>query len=113
MASRKDPPDLHDPAGHFPYKADVARALVDENPPAGPDGPDDDRARVEDFLSHDIVDATDAYVTAQADWLRDQGEATYEVMRQAADDLVAARQAHRANRAAMTVVGIRATRAGE
>lgn len=114
MADSHTPPELDDPDGHFPYKADEARALVEENPPAGPDGPDDDRVRVEDFLSAGIVAATDAYVQAQADHLRDPGEGTQELLDQAAQDLVAARQAHRANRpAGPTVVGIRASRVGE
>jgi hypothetical protein len=114
MADSHTPPELDDPAGHFPYKAEVAYALVEENPPAGPDGPDDDRVRVEDFLSADIVDATDVYVQAQADYLRDPGDGTRELLDQAAQELVEARQAHRASRpAGPTVVGIRASRVGE
>lgn len=114
MASRKDPPELADPAGHFPYKQAAALALVEENPPAGPDGPDDDRVRVEDFLTTDLIEATDAYVSAQEDYYRDPGEGTLDLMNQAAADLVAARQKHRANRpAGPTVVGIRARRTGE
>lgn len=114
MVSRKDPPELNDPAGHFPYKAEHAQALVGDNPPMGPDGPDDARVRAEDFLTAAIVDATAAYVQAQADWIRDPGDGTQELMDQAAADLVAARQAHRAGRGAgPTVVGIRAPRAGE
>jgi hypothetical protein len=111
--TRKDPPEVTDPAGHFPYKADAAHALVDENPPMGPDGDDDDRVRAEDFLTAELVDATDAYVQAQADYYRDPGEGTLDLMNQAANDLVAARQTHRANRAGLNVVGIRARRAGE
>lgn len=113
MTSRKDPPEVADPAGHFPYKADVAHALVADNPPMGPDGDADDRVRAEDFLTAELVDATDAYVRAQEDYYRDPGEGTLDLMNQAAEDLVAARQAHRANRVGMNVVGIRAHRAGE
>lgn len=114
MTGRNDPPELTDPAGHFPYKSADAWALLEKNPPMGPDGEDDDRVRAEDFTSRDIIAATAAYVAAQADWYRDPGEATYEVMQQAANELVAARQAHRADRpGGPTVVGIRARRAGE
>lgn len=113
MSARKDPPEVADEAGHFPYKADEARALVEDNPPMGPDGDDDDRVRAEDFLTAELVDATDAYIAAQADYYRDPGEATLELMNQAANDLAAARQAHRANRAGLNVVGVRAPRAGE
>jgi hypothetical protein len=105
---------LNDPGEHFPYKHEVASALVADNPAMGPDGPDDDRARAEDFLSPDIVDRTAAYIAAQADYLRDPGDATSEMQAQAAAELVAARQAHRANRPATPVViGIRSRRAGE
>jgi hypothetical protein len=113
MAARKDPPEISDPAGHFPYKAATAHALREENPPMGPDGPDDDRLRAEDYISHEIIDATDVYVSAQADYVRSPGEDTYAAMQGAADALVAARQAHRAGRGTMNVVGIRSRRAGE
>lgn len=114
MADSHTPPELDDPAGHYPYKAGKARALLKRNPPAGPDGADDDRARVEDFLSVDIVDATDVYVQAQVDYLRDPGDGTRELMDQAAQELVDARRAHRANRGGVpNVVGIRASRVGE
>ena len=105
---------LNDPDEHFPYKHEHVCALIEENGPAGPDGPDDDRLRVQDYISQDIADATKAYVEAQAAWLSDPGDATQELHQQAARDLVEARRAHRANRpAGPVVVGIRARRSGE
>lgn len=113
MTSRKDPPEIIDPASHFPYKAAQAKALVIDNPPMGPDGKDDGQVRAEDFLSREIVDATAAYVDAQAVWYRSPDVSTYAAMQKAAEILVSARRLHRANRVGMTVVGIRARRAGE
>jgi hypothetical protein len=105
---------LNDPGEHFPYKHDDVTALVEENPPMGPDGPDDDRLRAEDFTSAEIADATRDYVQAQEAYLRDPGDGTAGDYRAAAEALVAARQAHRANRTqGPTIVGIRARRAGE
>jgi len=105
---------LNDPNDHFPYKHEEAAALVADNPPMGPDGPEDDAVRAEDFLSSEIVDATAAYVAAQADYLNDPGDGTQALVDQTAAELVAARQAHRVNRpAGPVVVGIRARRAGE
>jgi hypothetical protein len=105
---------LNDPADHFPYKAAEAKALLDENPPLGPDGPDDDRVRAEDYLSADIVEASAAYVEAQAAYLSDPGDGTKAAYQGARDKLQAARAAHRANRpAGPVVIGIRARRAGE
>lgn len=113
MTSRKDPPEVTDPAGHFPYKYAAAMDLADANPPMGPDGPDDDRVRAEDFLTTELVDATGAYIAAQADYYGHPGEDALDLMNEAAAALVAARQAHRANRTGLTVVGVRAPRAGE
>lgn len=105
---------LSDPDDHFPYKHDEALALLAENPAMGPDGLDDDRVRAEDFLSPQIVAKTAAYVAAQADYLRDPGDATLEMQNQAATELTSARQAHRANRPdGPVVIGIRSRRAGE
>lgn len=104
---------LADPGEHFPYKHAEVSALVADNPPAGPDGPDDDRVRVEDYMTQEIADATRDYVDAQAAYLAEPGDATLPAYDTAREDLVAARQAHRANRVAPTVVGIRARRAGE
>ena len=105
---------LNDPDEHFPYKHAHVLALVDENPPMGPEGPDDDRVRAEDYLTRAIADATNAYIEAQAAYLRDPGDATRADYRDAAAKLQAARAEHRKNRTAgPTVVGIRARRAGE
>lgn len=108
------PDRLRDPDEHYPYKHEHVRELIAENPPAGPDGPDDDRVRVEDYISPEIADATRDYIDAQAAYLEDPGDATRAEYEQAKQGLQAARQAHRANRTAgPTVVGIRARRSGE
>lgn len=104
---------LADEGEHFPYKHAEVTALIGENPPMGPDGPDDDRVRAEDFTSQGIADATRDYIDAQAAYLTNPGDATGGAYMGAAAVLVEARQAHRANRGGVTVVGIRARRAGE
>lgn len=105
---------LTDPADHFPYKLDEVKALLAANPPLGPDGPDDDRARAEDFISAEIADASAAYVAAQAAFLSDPGDGTKAAYQGARDKLQAARAAHRVNRpAGPVIVGIRARRSGE
>ena len=97
---------LADPGEHFPYKHDAVTALLDENPPAGPGGEDDDSRRVSDFMSPRIADATQAYVQAQESYLSDPGDATLAAYQEAADDLVAARRAHRRKRGgAMSISG--------
>lgn len=106
-----------DPEGaraHFPYKHEEVLNLVADNPPMGPDGPDDDRVRAEDFTSERIADAAKDYIEAQVAYVDDPGDATREAYEQAKRELVAARQEHRASRpAGPTVIGIRARRAGE
>jgi len=104
---------LTDPGEHFPYKYEVASALIAENPPMGPNGPDDDAVRAEDFMSQPIADATDDYIGAQAAYLADPGDGTAAAYETAKQTLQAARAAHRVNRGGVTVVGIRARRAGE
>lgn len=99
---------LNDPDGHYPYKADEVRALLAEDPPAGPGGPDDDRARVSDFISEEIIDATEVYVEAQAAYVRDPGDAARADYQDAAAKLVEARRAHRARRAGLNIVAERA-----
>lgn len=89
---------LADPGEHFPYKHDEVVQLLDENPAAGPDGEDDDSRRVSDFMSTRIADASQAYVQAQESYLGDPGDATLATYQEAADDLVAARRAHRRKR---------------
>jgi hypothetical protein len=104
---------LSDPGEHFPYKHADISALIAENPPMGPDGPDDERVRAEDFTSQEIADATKVYIDAQAEYLTDRGDATREAYEQAKRNLVEARQAHRANRTGMVVNAVRAPRVGE
>jgi hypothetical protein len=88
-------------------------AAIDANHPAGPDGPGDGRARVEDFISRDIADRTADYIDAQAAYLTDPGDATRAMYRDAADRLEDARAAHRRNRIGVTVTALRALRADE
>ena len=97
---------LADPDEHFPYKHADVTALLEENPPAGPRGADDDSLRIADFTSTRIADATDAYVQAQAAYLTDPGDATLAAYQEATDDLTAARRAHRRRRGgAMAITG--------
>lgn len=100
---------LDDPGEHFPYKHEAVSALIAENPPAGPQGPDDDRVVVRDMISQPIADASRNYIEAQAAYLASPGDGTEIAYKAAAEDLVAARQAHRANRPAdgMAVIGFR------
>jgi hypothetical protein len=104
---------LNDPGEHYPYKHEQVTALLADNPPMGPDGPDDDRLRAEDYTSPDIADATKAYIEAQAAYLADPGDGTRAAYDGARDRLQAARAEHRKYRTALNVVGIRARRAGE
>ncbi len=105
---------LADEGEHFPYKHDDVTALVEENPPMGPDGPDDDRLRAEDFMSQDIADASAAYIEAQRVYLEDPGDGTKAAYDAAKRVLADARAAHRVNRGdQMNIVGIRARLAGE
>lgn len=112
---------LADPDEHFPYKHAAVTGLVEENPPAGPNGPDDDTVRVEDFMSQEIADATRDYVEAQEAFLRDPGDGTRAAYDATRDALVAARRAHRVNRTdengdpipTITAMPRRARRAGE
>lgn len=89
---------LADPGEHFPYKHDTVTALLEENPPAGPSGDGDDSKRVSDFMSVRIADASAAYIDAQEVYLGDPGDATLANYQEKADDLVAARLAHRRKR---------------
>lgn len=87
---------LADPGEHFPYKHATVTALLEENPPAGPNG--DDGKRVSDFMSTRIADASAAYIDAQETYLGDPGDATLAEYQSAAEDLVAARKTHRRKR---------------
>lgn len=104
---------MADPGEHFPYRHDAVSAVVAGNPPMGPDGPDDDRVRAEDYMSQDIADASAAYIAAQQAYLADPGDSTraeYVEMRRVLQE---ARVRHREHRVSPVVVGIRARRAGE
>lgn len=86
---------LADPDEHYPYRHDHVSALIAENGPAGPEGPDDDRATVGDFINQDIADASKTYIEAQAEYLKAPTDVTDGIYRQATEALVAARQRHR------------------
>jgi len=98
---------LADPGEHYPYRHVDVSALIEENPPAGPNGPDDDRVRVRDLTSPAIADASRDYIDAQAGYLRDPGEETRAAYEVARDVLVEARRRHRAERASAAVIGFR------
>jgi hypothetical protein len=105
---------LADEGEHFPYKRDEMDALIAENPPMGPDGPDDDRFRASDYTSSDIAAASERYIAAQERYLKDPGDATRGEYADARDELVEARRAHRSSRAGVYIGGVwRAPRAGE
>jgi hypothetical protein len=84
---------LADPAEHFPYKEAAARQALSANAPAGRLGPDDDGLLVEDYISEDIIDATNEYVRVQAAMLA--GEVGRDEYEAAKDVLVQARLEHR------------------
>lgn len=105
---------LADPNEHFPYKHAEVTDLVAENPPMGPNGPDDTSFLAEDFMTQEIADASKVYIEAQAAYLKDPGDATRGEYEAAKADLVFARQAHRVNRAQPGQGFVqRARRAGE
>lgn len=99
---------LNDPGEHFPYKEEAARAALAENAPAGPEGPDDDRATVADYISEDIITASKALVDAQSQWLASPTEESQRILSAAEAELVQARRAHRTNRGSVpNVVAVR------
>lgn len=104
---------LADPGEHYPYKHASVSELVALNPPMGPEGPDDSRARAEDYTSQEIADASEQYIRMQQAYLLEPTQEMLGLYREARDLLVQVRMDHRANRGAPTVVGIRARRAGE
>lgn len=88
---------LADPDEHFPYKTGDARtALADTS--MGPDGDAQHDVTGADFLSRRIIDASEAYIDAQAAYLADPAPANRGALDAATDDLVAARRSHRRNR---------------
>ncbi len=91
--TRKAPPELDDPNGHFPYKADAARDALAATP-----DPDTNNHPESWYTSEGIIAASQRYVQAQADYLTNPGDGTRELMDQAAADLVEARREHRAGR---------------
>ncbi len=86
---------LADPDEHYPYKtADAKSALKRKD--MGPDSATKKDVTGADFLSERIVEASAAYIEAQADWIANPeslgARSAYDAAR---DDLVAARRTHR------------------
>lgn len=109
---------LADPNSHFPYKREAVQRVLDDAPAMGPgvpgelDGAEDDSRSVEDYMTEGIADASEAYVSAQAAFLKDPSDdnrARYETAR---DRLQAARLDHRKNRGETFTIGAAARRAG-
>jgi hypothetical protein len=98
---------LADPGEHYPYKHADITELIEANPPAGPNGPDDDRVRITDLTSTAIADASRDYVEAQAAYLTDPGEDTKAAYDVAKSLLVEARQRHRRERDGFAVIAFR------
>lgn len=98
MATSKTPPELDDPDGHFPYKADAAREALATDP-----DPDTNNHPESWYISEGIIAATERYVQAQADYLTDPGDGTRALMDTAARQLIEARRAHRADRSGFGV----------
>jgi hypothetical protein len=92
------PARLDDPDEHYPYKHEHVRRLVTENKRFGPNGPGDDSVETTDVLSPAIVEATAAYVAAQATFVASQSSEDRAAYRARRDELTAARRAHRVNR---------------
>lgn len=92
MAS-KNPAELDDPAGHFPYKGEAARAALATDP-----DPDTNNHPEAWYISTGIIDATERYVQAQEDLLLNPGAVTQALVDEAALALVAARREHREGR---------------
>jgi hypothetical protein len=84
---------LADPNEHFPYKTSDARAAMRRK--MAPDEAVKDDVTGADFTSARIIEASEAYVTAQAAYLADPTPAKKVTLDAAADDLVAARKNHR------------------
>ena len=91
--TRKDPPELDDPDGHFPYKADAARSALAAEP-----DPDTNNHPESWYTSEGIISASERYVQAQAEYLTNPGDGTRALMDRAAQDLIAARRDHRSTR---------------
>lgn len=100
---------LADAAEHYPYKLAEVTALREENPPAGPQGPGDDTARISDYISFPIIDASAAMIDAQGAMLLDPtSPEAYAAYKGSQESLVEARRRHRANRGSgPNVVAIR------
>jgi hypothetical protein len=96
--AQKTPPELDDPAGHFPYKGTAVREALAADP-----DPDTNNHPEGWYTSAAIIDATERYVKAQEDLLRNPGDGTQALVDEAAHALVAARREHREGR---TGVGV-------
>lgn len=88
---------LADPDDHFPYKTADAKAAL-KRKDMGPDADTKKDVAGLDFTSARIIEATDAYIAAQAAVLENPTPGTRSAYEAAADDLVAARRTHRRER---------------
>lgn len=86
---------LADEGEHFPYKTSDAKAAL-KRKAMGPDG--SSGVTGADYLSARIVEASEAYVAAQAAYLADPTPGNRSAYAVATDDLVAARRTHRRSR---------------
>lgn len=108
MSSASAKARVADPDGHYPYKLDHVLNLIDQNAPAGPEGPDDDRANLRDFISPAIAQASAAYIEAQARHIGDPNNVEFKSIYETQKaELVEARRRHRANRVSSTVTAVR------
>jgi hypothetical protein len=88
---------LRDPGEHFPYKTADSKAAL-RRKSMGPDGDGGHDVTGADFISARIIEASEAYIAAQAAFLEDPSRANRSAYAAATDDLVAARRTHRRNR---------------
>lgn len=87
---------LADPDEHFPYKTADAKAALKRR--MAPDASTKDDVTGADYTSTRIIEASEAYVTAQEAYLSDPSRANRSAYEAARDDLVAARRTHRRSR---------------
>lgn len=91
---------LADPDDHFPFKTSDAKAAL-KRKGMGPDADARDDVTGADYTSTRIIEATEAYIAAQAAFLDTPSRANRSAYNAATDDLIAARRTHRRNRVDM------------
>lgn len=97
--TRKDPPEVAAENGHFPYKRDAALEAL-----ATPPDPDTNNHPESWYTSEAIIECTARYIEAQEVWYRDQTGENFDLMQDAAQNLVEARRAHGQNRGNLAVL---------